>query len=214
MKKQWVVALALLLCIPVVMVIGGGLSNLINPEIAAGHPNYVRNYHLLHLLKMSCFLGAVAVSAVLWLVVCSLVIRSKQRSMLWLLMAALGPYGFAVLVMLNDRASSETDRYAMFVRSMNWWVRAGYEVACFVIVWVLAYQAMVLNRELIIRYQAITTGVSMQQIIDIQDASGGMWAFAEGNEVMFLVILFYLLRPIVFAIVRHVAGMIAASRAH
>ncbi len=213
MKKQWVVALALLLCIPVVMVGGGGLSNLINPEIAAGHPNYVRNYHLLNLLKLSCFFGAVAVSAVLWLVVCFLVIRSKKRSALWLSMAALGPYGFAVLVMLNDRASSETDRYARFVRSMNRWVRIGYEVGCFALVWVLAYQAMVLNRELIVRYQAITTGVSTQQIVDIQNASGGMWAFAEGNEVMFLVILFYLLRPIVFAVVSHLATRIAASRA-
>lgn len=196
-----------------VMVVGGGLSNLINPEIAAGHPNYVRNYHLLHLLKVYCFFGAVAISAVLWLVVCLLVIRSKKRSWLWLCMAALGPYGFAVLVMLNDRASSETDRYALFVRGMNWWVRAGYEVGCFVIVWVLAYQAMVLNRELIVRYQAITTGVSTQQIVDIQNASGGMWAFAEGNEVMFLVVLFYLLRPIVFAVVSHLATRIAASRA-
>ncbi len=214
MKKQWVVALALLLCIPVVMVVGGGLSNLINPEIAAGHPNYARNYHLLHLLKLSCFFGAVAISAVLWLVVCFLVIRSKKRSWLWLCMAALGPCGLAVLVMLNDRASSETDRYARFVRGMNRWVRVGYEVACFVMVWVLAYQAMVLNRELIIRYQAVTTGVSTQQIVDIQNASGGMWAFAEGNEVMFLVALFYLLRPIVFAVVSHLASTIAASRAH
>jgi len=206
MKKQWVVALALLLAIPVVIVVGGGLSNLINPEIAAGHPNYVRNYHLLHLLKISCFLGAVAVSAVLWLVVCLLVIRSKKRSWLWLCLAALGPYGLAVLVMLNDRASSETDGYSRFVRSMNLWVRVGYEVACFAMVWVLAYQTMVLNRELIIRYQAVTTGVSTQQIVDIQNASGGMWAFAEGNEVIFLVILLYLLRPVVFSIVRRVVA--------
>jgi hypothetical protein len=213
MKKQWVVALALLLAIPVVIVVGGGLSNLINPEIAAGHPNYVRNYHLLHLLKISCFLGAVAVSAVLWLVVCLLVIRSKKRSWLWLCLAALGPYGLAVLVMLNDRASSETDGYSRFVRSMNLWVRVGYEVACFAMVWVLAYQTMVLNRELIIRYQAVTTGVSTQQIVDIQNASGGMWAFAEGNEVMFLVALFYLLRPVIFGVVSHVAATIAASRA-
>jgi hypothetical protein len=197
----------------VVIVVGGGLSNLINPEIAAGHPNYVRNYHLLHLLKISCFLGAVAVSAVLWLVVCLLVIRSKKRSWLWLCLAALGPYGLAVLVMLNDRASSETDGYSRFVRSMNLWVRVGYEVACFAMVWVLAYQTMVLNRELIIRYQAVTTGVSTQQIVDIQNASGGMWAFAEGNEVMFLVALFYLLRPVIFGVVSHVAATIAASRA-
>ena len=51
MKKQTVVALVLLLLIPVVLTLGGLLFSLINPEIAAGHPNYVRNYHLLNLLK-------------------------------------------------------------------------------------------------------------------------------------------------------------------
>ena len=33
-------------------------------------------------------------------------------------------------------------------------------------------------------------------IIDQQDASGGMWAFSEGNEVMFFLVLLYLLRPV------------------
>jgi hypothetical protein len=52
-----------------------------------------------------------------------------------------------------------------------------------------------------IAYQAATTGLSIAQIMDQQNASSGMWAFAEGNEVIFLVVLFYLLRPIVFSIV-------------
>ena len=47
MKKQWGAALVLLLLIPVVFALGTILSNLINPEIAAGHPDYVRNYHRL-----------------------------------------------------------------------------------------------------------------------------------------------------------------------
>ncbi len=46
-KKQWVVAIVLLLLIPAVLMLGGMIFNLINPEIAAGHPNYVRNFHLL-----------------------------------------------------------------------------------------------------------------------------------------------------------------------
>ncbi len=213
MKKQSVVALVLLLLIPLVMMAGGFLSNLINPEIAAGHPNYVRNYHLLNLLKISCFLGSVAVAAVLWLLVCFLIIRSKERSYLWLVLAALGPFGIAVLVMLKDGTSAKTDRYDRFVRSMKGLVRVAYELFCFVMIWVLAYQAMVLNRELIIRFQAITTGVSIQQIIDIQNASGGMWAFAEGTEVMFIVVLLYLLRPIVFNVVSQMAAARASSKA-
>jgi len=78
MKKQSVVALATLLLIPLVTVLGGMLSNLINPEIAAGHPNYVRNWHLLNLLKQTLFFASIAAAGVLWLLVCLLVIRSKS----------------------------------------------------------------------------------------------------------------------------------------
>lgn len=212
-KKQLVVALVLLLLIPLVLRLGGMLFSLINPEIAAGHPNYVRNYHLLNMLKMSFLFTSVAAAGVLWLLACLLVIRSKNRSYPWLLLAALGPFGFAILAMLNDRAPAETDRYSRFVRNLHGFVRGGYEICCFVLIWVLAYQAMVLNRHLIIQYQAVTTGVSTQQIIDIQNASSGMWAFAEGNEEMFLVALLYLLRPIVFGIVSHVIAMRSSPKA-
>jgi hypothetical protein len=92
-------------------------------------------------------------------------------------------------------------------------VRAGYEICIFVLAWVLAYQGMVFKRNLMIRHQAAVTGMSVAQIMDQQNASSGMWAFAEGNEVMFLVILFYLLWPIVFNIVGWVAGATVASKA-
>jgi hypothetical protein len=204
----------MLLLIPLVLMLGGMLFSLINPEIAAGHPNYVRNYHLLNLLKIMSFWASVAVVAVLWLLVCLLVIRSKHRSHWWLFLAALGPFGFAVLAMLNDRAPAETDRYARFVHNLNWLVRGGYELCTYVIVWELAYQAMVLKRTLMIQYEAATTGVSTTQITNIQNASSGMWAFAEGNEVMYFVALLYLLRPIVFCIVGHVAAAMASPKAH
>ena len=150
---------------------------------------------------------------VLWLLVCLLVIRSKKRSPLWLFLAALGPFGFAVLAMLNDRAPAETDWYARFVRNLNWFVRVGYELCIFVMAWVLAYQGMVFKRNLMIRHEAAITGMSVAQIIDQQNASSGMWAFAEGNEVMYLVILFYLLWPIVFNIVGRVAATTASPKA-
>jgi hypothetical protein len=78
---------------------------------------------------------------------------------------------------------------------------------------VLAYEAMVLKRNLMIHYEAATTGASTAQIINQQNASGGMWAFAEGNEVMFLVVLFYLLRPFVFRVAGRVATTMAAPKA-
>ena len=217
MKKQTVVALVLLLLIPVVLRLGGWLFSLINPESAAGHPDYVRNFHFLSVVKhMSMWASFVAV-AILWLLVCSLVIRSKERSSWWLFLAALGPFGFAILAMLGDRAPAETDRHERFVRNLNWFVRVGYLVCVFVIIWMLADQAMVLKRDVMIRYQSAKTGMSTAQIIDQQNASSGMWAFAEGNEVMYMVVLLYLLWPavfnIVFNIVARVAAMMASSKA-
>lgn len=207
-KKQSVLPVVLLLLMPVVFALEGFLSSCINPEIAAGHPNYARNYHLLSLLRNSLFIASLAGVVVLWILVCFLVIRSRKRSLLWLLLAAFGPFGFAVLASLNDREPAATDRYDRFVRSMNGFVRVAYELCTFAAFWVLAYQAMVLKRNLMIAYQAATTGMSARQIIDIQNASSGMWAFSEGNEVMYFVILFYLLRPILVSFV----GQVAATR--
>ncbi len=213
MKKQTVVALVLLLLIPMVSMLGGSLFSLINPEIAAGHSNYVRNYHFLSLVKHMSLLASGAVVAILWLLVCFLVIRSKERSSLWLFFAALGPFGFAILAMLNDRAPGETDRHARFVRNLNRFVRVGYEVCTFVIIWLLAYQAIVLKRNLMIMFESATTGVSTAQIIDRQNASSGMWAFGEGIEVMYMVVLLYLIWPIVFNIVGRVAAIMAPPKA-
>jgi hypothetical protein len=212
MKKQMVVALVLLLLIPVVSMLGGLLFSMINPEIAAGHANYARNYHLLSLVKIMTMWGSGALVAILWLLACLLVIRSKERSSLWLFFAALGPLGFAILAMLNERTPAETDRHARFVRSLNRFARVGYEVFAFVVIWLLAYQAMVLKRNLMIMYQSATTGISTSQIIATQNASSGMWAFAEGIEVMFMVVLFYLLRPIVFNIGSRVAATMASPK--
>jgi len=212
-KKQTVVVLLLLLLLPMVSMLGGLLFSLINPESAAGHPNYVRNYHLLNLAKNMSFLASGAIVVILWLLVCFLVIRSKERSSLWLFFAALGPFGFAILTMLDDRAPAETDRHARFVRNLNSFVRVGYEVFTFVAIWLLAFQAMVLKRNLMIMYESATTGTSTAQIIDRQNASSGMWAFAEGIEVMYLVVLFSLLRPIVFNVVGRVRAIMAPPKA-
>ena len=211
-KKQSVAALFLFLLIPLVTVLGGIGFSLINPEWAAGHPNYVRNYHLLNLLKMGCFWASAAGVCVLWVLVCLLVIRSKKRSYFWLFLAALGPLGFAVLAALNDR-TAETDSYTRFLSKMNWYVRAGYEICSFVILWELAWQAMILKSTLMIRYEAATTGVSVAQINAVRDASAGMWAFGEGMEVMYFTVLLYLLRPFVFRIVAHVAATVASPKA-
>jgi len=111
--------------------------------------------------------------------------------------------------MLNDGATCGHRPYTRFVRNLNGFVRVGYELCTFMIIWVFAYEGMVLKRTLMIRYEAVTTGSSIAQVTDLHNASGGMWAFAEGMEVMFLVVVLYLLRPVVF----NVVGRVAATRA-
>jgi len=212
MKKQTVVAFVLLLLIPIVTVLGGLLFSVINPEIAAGHPNYARNFHYLTILKLSSLLASGVVVMILWLLACFLVIRSKERSLLWLFFAALGPLGFAILVVLNDKVPGETDRYTSFVRSLNRFVRVGYEVCIFLIIWELAYEGMVLKRNLMIMFESATTGISTAQIINVQNASSGMWAFGEGLEVMYLVVFLYLLWPSAFNIVGHFAAIMASPK--
>lgn len=213
MKKESVLSLVLLLLIPVVVVLGGMLVVLINPGIAAGHPNYVRNYHWLSLLNRTTFWASIACACVLWMLACLLMIRSKKRSYLWLFLVLLGPLGFAVLATLDDREPAETDLYATFLRKMNWPMRIAYELCTFTAVWVVAYEAMVLKRTLMILYESAATGVPVAKIMDIQNASSGMWAFSEGNEVMFLVVLFYMLRPFIFFIVGRVMTTVTMRRA-
>jgi len=203
-KKQLLLALLLLLLIPAVMLGGGFLSNLINPELAAGHPNYVRNWHLLSSLKTTLLLGSFVVVVALYFLGSFLVIRSKNQSDLWLLLALLGPLGFAILSALNDRSPSQPDLYTRFLRSMNWFLRIGYELLCLYIIWELSWEFMILKRNLMIKYESITTGVSTAQIIATQNASSGMWAFGESLEVMFFIIVLYLLRPILFNLVARV----------
>ena len=200
-KKQLLLALLLLLLIPVVMLGGGFLFSLINPEIAAGHPNYVRNWHLLSQFKSLIIFGMFATVVILYLSGSFLVIRSKKQSGLWLLLALLGPLGFAILSVLNDRAPSQSDRYSRFLHSMNWVLRAGYELLSLYIIWELSWQIMILKRNLMIRYESITTGASSAQIIATQNASSGMWAFGEFIEIMFFMIILYLLRPILFNLI-------------
>jgi hypothetical protein len=213
MKKQMVVALVLLLLIPVVWMLGGLLFSLINPEIAAGHPHYVRNYHLLNLVKITSLLASTAIVGILWLLACFLVIRSKERSSFWLFLSVLGPFGFAILATLDDRAPADSDWHTRFVGNLNRFLRVGYELCTFVVIWLLAFQSMVILRNLIIMYQSATTGMSTAQIVDLQNASSGMWAFGEGMEVMFIVVLFYLIRPLLFYTVGRVAAAVASPKA-
>jgi hypothetical protein len=198
LKKPHVLAIASFLLIPVVTVMGGMLFFAINPEIAAGPLNYTLIYRLLDLARKLSMLAMFLAIVGLWLLTCFFLIKSKQKSYAWLPMAVLGPFGFTILSMLNDRAPSPGDLHQRFVGKLNIYLRIAYEVGFFVTVWDVAYRLMILKRNVMIILESATTGVSTAEIINQQSASSGMWAFSEGNEVMYLVVLFYLLWPLGF----------------
>jgi hypothetical protein len=74
------------------------------------------------------------------------------------------------------------------------------------------WDTVVLKHTLLIMYEAAATGTSAAQIIAQQNASSGMWAFGEGLEELYLVVIFYLLWPICFNIVARLPGLWASYR--
>lgn len=211
-KRQYALALASFLLISVVTVLGGTLFSAINPEIAAGHPNYERNYRLLALAKDLSVLAALMLNMGLWILTCFFLVKSRSRSYRWWALAALGPFGFIALTMLADNAPAPGDMYQRFIRRLKIHLRMALELCVFVVVWVLAYEAMVLKRDLMIIYEAATTSTSATEIISRQNASSGMWAFSEGLEVLYLVVLLYFLWPIVFNVLARLPMLRVSSR--
>lgn len=210
MKKPYLLAVVSLLLIPLALASGAALFSAINPEVAAGHANYERNYQLLALLQSFFALAGFLASALLWLLCCFFLLKAKQRSYRWMLAAIFGPFGLIALTMLGDKAPASEDRYRQVVGKLHVALRVVYEAGLFMAVWTMAYQAMVLKRDLLIEYESATTGVPAAQIIDLQNASSGMYAFGEGLEVMYLVVLMYLLWPVVFNAVACLPKVLAA----
>jgi hypothetical protein len=186
--------------------------NSIDPEIAAATSNYERNYRLLNLARTLSMLAVLLVIIGLWFLTCLFLVKSKQRSYGWLPLARLGPFGLIILTMLSDNAPTPGDLYRQFVSKLKISVRVVYELGFFIVAWLVAFQVMVLRRDLMIMYESATTGVPVAQIIDQQNASSGMYAFGEGLEVLFLVALCYLLWPLCFNVVGRLARVGAPAK--
>jgi len=198
LKKPYILAIVSFLAIPAVFLPAMMLITFIDPEIALRTSNYERNFQLVSVVKQLCMLAVSLVSMGLWFLACFFLIQSKKQSYLWLPLAALRPFGLIILSMLRDNAPEAEDYYQQFVSKLKIYFRVGYELIFFVVAWVAAFQVMVLKRDLMIMYEAATTGASTAQIIDRQNASSGMYAFSEALEVLFLVSFFYLLSPLCF----------------
>ena len=197
-KPPYLLALICYLLIPVVLITGAAAFRLIDPELARFRPDYVRDYRLLDMVRTGAMLAAGGLALVLWIACCALVLRSRHRSLRWLPLAAAGPVGFIGIAMLGDRAPAPGDRYQRFMRALRLYGRIPLEIALFVAVWLLAYELVVLKRDLMLTLESLRTGAPAATIVAQQNASSGMWASGEGMEALYLVTLLYLLWPVLF----------------
>jgi len=201
LKRRYVPAFACYLLIPVVLIAGMRISLLIDPEWARGHADYAFGFWMLEMAQRGVQLATMGLVLALWLAVCYLVLKSRQRSLLWLPLAAAGPFGFIAIAMLQDHAPAPEDLYQQFIRKLKMYWRVPLEIAVFVSVWVIAFLAMVLKRDLMIGYESFSTGTPVETIVARQNESSGMYAFSEGLEIFFFVVLIYLVLPMLFNLV-------------
>jgi hypothetical protein len=211
-KKPYVLAIVSILLIPVATVLGGMLFSFINPEIAAGHLNYERNYRRLALAGMLAIWASWLVDMGLGLLCCFLLLKSKKQSYAWMSLAVLGPFGIMILATLQDKGSLAGDLCQQFVGKLKFYLRVPLELCFFVLMWTVAYQTVILISNLSIMCESVVTGRTIAEIIDIRDASSGMWAFSEALEIMYLMVLFYLLRPICFNAIWHLPKLWASVK--
>ena len=212
LKKYYLLAILAFLLIPVATILGARLFELINPDIALHYPNYVRNSRILDVARHVVLFSSFAVVVTLWFLTCFFLVKSKCQSYVWLALGVLGPIGFVILTTLRDRAPALGDFYQRFVNRLIVYLRVPYELCFFYVVWEVSYDTIVFKRDLMIIYQSMTTGVPVEKIIEEQSASSGMWAFGEGMEEMYLVVLIYLLWPILFNAAGHLPRLWAAAK--
>jgi hypothetical protein len=197
-KKYYVLAIVSLVLIPVVTMVGATIAILIDPEIAVHYANYERNFRILNQLKLGVILASFAADIGLWVLACFFLLKSKKRSYWWLPLSVLGPFGLIALTIVRDNDPLPGDLYQGFIRSMKSIWRVAYEVGLFVLVWVGAFLSVALIGEIRIMAESAYTGTPRAQIVNVQNASSGMWAFTEGLETLGLVVLFYLTFPVLF----------------
>src|SRR5689334_13124709 len=164
LKRLYLLALVCYLAIPAVMICGAGAVQLIDPEMARGRATYVRDYQFLNLARTGALWAAAGLAGVLWVVCCYLVLESRRRSLRWLSLAAAGPLGFGVIAALEDRSPAPGDLYQRVITKLKPYWRVPLELAVFVGVWTLAYNVVVLGREVLIRLESARTGTPIATI--------------------------------------------------
>jgi hypothetical protein len=204
-KRQQLQALACFAAVPAVAMAHGVVFRLLDPELARGHADYARNFRLIEMARTGVSLGTAGILLVLWIATCYLVLKGKGRSPGWITFAFGGPLGFSVIAALEDLAPAPGDLYERWNARLKMGARLALGIALFLLAWNVAFEGMVLIHDLMVAYESHATGTPVATILAQQDAESGMRAFGEGMEVMYLVVLFYLVWPIAFNLVGRAA---------
>jgi hypothetical protein len=81
-------------------------------------------------------------------------------------------------------------------RRLNLFFRVAYEIGFFMLVGTLSWQLMSFKHQAMISLHSAMTGLSRGQALEQQNDQSAMWAFSELNDVVYFLVLLYLLRPV------------------
>lgn len=196
-RKNYFLTILALLLIPAAAMLGAGLFNAIDPELARGHADYARNFALLQYLRKGVMLATLLLMCALWTVACASLLRAKSRRWAWLSLALLGPPGFAVLMALSDRSAPiPMDAHDRQVARRRQLLRVLYEAVRFIVFGVVAQEFVEWWGYGTALLEAVHRGVALSVILAERDASSGMWAFGDLIRTGFVFVLLYALWPI------------------
>ena len=205
-RKYNVRSIVALLLIPVASRLAAAIIGAIDPEVARGHADYVRNFALLEHLRRGVFVSGLLLLGALWLLACAWLLRGKSQRRAWLWLALLGPPGFAVLAALPDRSPPlPGDAHRRLLERLPQLLRIGYEILRFAAFGFVAMQLIEWLDDATALWEAHQRGVALAVVLAERDASSGMWAFGDMVRAGYLFVLMYALWPAGF---NAVAGLV------
>jgi len=197
-RKYYGRSIIALLLIPVVTVSAAAIDYAIDPELARGHANYVRNFALLQHLRVGVVVVALMLVVALWLLACLWQLRARSQRSTWLVLALFGPFGFAALMVLPDRSTAApADAYRRQVTGLPNLLRILYEILRFAVFAFVAMQLIEWLDDGTALLEASRRGIPLAEVIAERDASAGMWGFGDMVRAGCVFVLLYALWPAV-----------------
>jgi hypothetical protein len=195
-RKNYALSVSAVLLIPVITVAEGWAFAALDPERAAGHPDYAHNFALREQLRSAALFGSLALECVLFFFACWWLLRAKSRTPGWMAWALVGAPGFAVIASLRDLAPLRPqDHYERLLARVPLPLRVLYEAGRFFVFWFAAMSFVTVWGYASALLEAAERGLTLTQLMAERDASSGMWAFGDLIRAAWVFIVMYALWP-------------------